>query len=68
MVTTDKSYAVSIPHFKCEEQKECLDRMESTIDEIAHEYIISLGAISANLEKFHEIVKLAVDVTAYRDG
>lgn len=39
--------------------------MKATIDEIAHENIISLGAISAHFEKFHEIIKLAVDVAAY---
>ena len=51
-------------YFECEEKEECLDRVEPSVDEVAHEEVVRVRNISANFEQLLEVVELAVDVAA----
>ena len=65
MIASDQSDPVLVAHFQCQQEQKGLNRMEAAIHEVSHEYIVCLGAVTADLEKLHQIVKLAVDVSAY---
>ena len=64
VVAADERDAVGVAHFECEEQQECLDRVEPAVDEIAHEKVVGVGAVVADEEELLEVVELAVDVAA----
>ena len=64
VISSDQSDSVSIPHLKCQEQKECLYRVEASINEIAHENVVGLWAVTSHLEELHQIVELAVNISA----
>ena len=51
-------------YFECEEKKECLDWVETAVDEVAHEEVVRVGNIAAHFEQLLEVVELAVDVAA----
>jgi hypothetical protein len=68
VVTADEGYPIWIPDFEAEEQEKGFERVEPPIDEVAHEEVIRVWNIAANAEEFHQVMELAVDVTAYRDG
>jgi len=53
VVASDKGDSISISYFKRQQQKECLHRMKPSVNEIAHENIISLRTISSYFEQFH---------------
>lgn len=55
-------------HLETEQQLECLDRVESTIDEITHENVAGVRDLTALVEELEQIVELAVNVSANRDG
>lgn len=65
MITSDKCDPIPVPHFKGQQQQECLDRMEPAINEISHENVVSLRAVASDPEQLHEIVKLTVYIAAY---
>ena len=48
---------------QCKQQKEGFHAVEPSIDEVAHEEIVDLGAFPSNLEQLQEIIKLAMDIT-----
>ena len=68
MVTTNERDPVWIAHFEAEQQQKGLERVETSVDEIAHEKVICVGNVAADAEEFHQVVELAVDIAAYRDG
>jgi hypothetical protein len=59
---------VGVANFECKEKKECFDAIESSINEIAEEEVISFRAFSAYFEQLHQIVELAVDVATNLKG
>ena len=38
--------------------------MEAAINKVAHENVVRLKALATNMEELHQIVELAVDITA----
>lgn len=67
MISTDEGDTVWIAHFEAEKQEERLKGIESAIDKIAHEEVVGIGDIASDSEEFHQIVKLAMDITTNRD-
>ena len=64
MVASYECNLVGIPDLECKQQQECLNRVKPSVYEVAHEQVIRARTLAAYLEKLHQIVKLAVDVTA----
>lgn len=62
MVTTNKRNAFRIAHLEREQKQERLDRVEAAIDEVSHENVVGLRAVTADAEQLHEIIELSVDV------
>jgi len=67
MITPYQSYPILIAYFKRQKKQECFNRMKSSVHKVSHEYIVGLGAITTDLEKLHQIVKLSMDISANRD-
>ena len=44
------------------------DAVVSSVDIVAHEKVICVGRLSANSEKFHQVVELAVHVATHSYG
>mmetsp|Transcript_111600 Transcript_111600/g.326405 ORF Transcript_111600/g.326405 Transcript_111600/m.326405 type:complete len:216 (-) Transcript_111600:149-796(-) len=66
VVASDERDPVCIPHLECQQQEERLHAVESAVHEVAHEEVIGIRAVSANLEEFHQVIELAVNVAADR--
>ena len=54
-------------HFQTDQERHCLDTVVAAIDIIAHEQVVCIRRASSNLKQFHQVVELAVDITADRD-
>ena len=64
MVSADKAHAVRVPNLECKEQQERLDGVKAAVNEVAHEQVVSARALASNLEEFHQVVELTVNVSA----
>ena len=64
MVATKDCNAVAKSHLEANEERNCLNRVVAAVDVVAGEEVIGLRRIAANLEELHEVVELAVNVTA----
>ena len=64
MISPNQSNLIPIPNLQRQKQKESLYRMEPPIDEITHENIISFWTISSDLKQLHQIIELAMDISA----
>ena len=51
-------------HLQGQQEQEGLDAVKASIHEISHEEVVGGGAVTAHLKELHEIVELAMDVTA----
>jgi hypothetical protein len=52
-------------YLQCNEKSDCLDRIVATIDIITHKQVISIGWASSYPKELHQVVKLAMNVSAY---
>jgi hypothetical protein len=50
-------------YLECQEQQECFDTVEATIDIVAHEEVVCFGAVAANTEELLQVVELPMDIT-----
>ena len=64
MVASDESDTFWVSHLKGKEQKEGLYGVVATINEVAHEEVVGVGALASHLEQLHQVIELTVDVTA----
>lgn len=67
VIPSNQGYSVGIPNLKSQEEKKRLDRVESSVDKVAHEKVIRIGDIAAHFEELFEVVKLPVNVSANCD-
>lgn len=65
VVPSDQGNAIGIADFVCEKKKERFYRVETSVDEVAHEEVVRVRTEPSDLEKLHHIPELAMDVTAY---
>ena len=63
MVSSNQGNPVLVPDLKREQKKEGLYRMEPSVNKVAHEDVVCLGAVPADLKELHEVVELAVNVS-----
>ena len=66
VVATQDRDSVLVAYFQCDEQSDCLDTVVAAIDVVAHEEVVGVRGLSANLEQLAQVVELAMDVTADR--
>ena len=67
MIATKKRDVARVLHLETEQQLERLDRVVTTINEVAHEYVLRIRNLSSFLKKFEQVMELTVDVAANRD-
>ena len=67
MITSQNRNAVLKAHLQANQEGHCLDRIITSVNIVAHEQVICVWRSTSNLEQFHEVVELAMDVTADRD-
>ena len=67
VVTSQKSDVGGVLHFEAQEELEGLNRVESSVDEVAHEDVSRVGNLSTLVEELKKIVELAMDVSADGD-
>ena len=67
VIASQESDVRRVLHLEAEEELEGLDRVEATIDEVAHENVAGVRDFTAFVEQLEKIVELAVDVSANRD-
>lgn len=64
VVAPDEGDTLGVPHFEGDEEQEGLDRVGSSVNEVAHEQVICVWTLATHLEQLLEVVELAVDVSA----
>lgn len=67
MVSSEYDYSVFESDFKSDEKSYCLHAVMPSIDVVPHEQIVGLRYFPSYFKEFHEIVKLAVDISANND-
>ena len=53
----------SAQHLEAQEKQEGLDAIEASVHKVAHEQVVGLRAVPADLEELQKVVKLAMDVS-----
>lgn len=67
MVPPYQGDAIWVADFEAEQQQEAFQRVETSVDEIAHEEVVCVWYVAAHAEQLHQVVKLAVNVATYCD-
>lgn len=67
VIASQESDVRRVLHLEAEEELEGLDRVEATIDEVAHENVAGVRDFTAFVEQLEKIVELAVNVSANCD-
>jgi hypothetical protein len=67
VVTTEDSDAGGVSDLEGDKESDGLDRVVATIDVITHEKVVGVRIRATNLEEFHQVVKLAVNITTNSD-
>ena len=67
VVTSYECDAVWVADLEAEEEEEGFKRVEAAVDEVAHEEVVCLWYIATDSEQLHQVVKLAVYISAYCD-
>ena len=67
VVASNQRYPVGVADLQRKQQEKSLDRVEAAVYKIAHEQVARPRALTANPEKLHQVVKLAMDVATARD-
>ena len=67
MVASKDGESVFEADFQRNEESYSLDRVVATVNIIAHEQVVGVGRLSANLEQLSEVVELSMDVSADGD-
>ena len=57
----------SLLYLQCQQQQECFNRVVASIDEVAHEEVVGVGALAADLEELHQVLELTVNIAADLD-
>mmetsp|Transcript_10877 Transcript_10877/g.30026 ORF Transcript_10877/g.30026 Transcript_10877/m.30026 type:complete len:251 (+) Transcript_10877:904-1656(+) len=65
VVASQDCDAVSVPHFERHEQRDCLQRVVSSVDVVTHEQIVRLRTRTPDAEEFRQIIKLPMNVSAH---
>ena len=68
MVATNESNHIRIAHLISQKKEKGFDAVEATVNKVSHEKIVDRGDISTVFEKFQEIIKLSMNITAESDG
>lgn len=68
VVSSKEPERLGIVNLEGPEVEDTFDTEVTTVDVIAQEQVSSLGGITSNLEELHQVVILAVDVTAHGNG
>jgi len=67
VISAKNGDAVRIADFEANEEGDCLDRVVASVDVVAHEEVVVIWQLSADLEELFKIVELTMDVTANGD-
>ena len=68
VISTKDSDALLEAHLEANEEGDGLDGVVATINVVAHEEIVCVWRVASNLEQFHQVVELAVHVSAHGHG
>ena len=68
MVTSEQSDVAGVLDLEADQELHGLDRVETTVDVVAHENVFGVWDLAATAEQLAQIVELAVNVTADDDG
>ena len=58
MVASEDSEPISEPDFQGDKQCDCLNRVISAVDVVAHEQVVCVGGGAADAEEFEEVLEL----------
>jgi hypothetical protein len=64
VVASNQSDLVRVAHLECQQEQKGLHGVEATIDEVSHEKVVRAWTLPSYLEQFHQVVELAVNVSA----
>ena len=78
MVSSEDVQTVRITNFEQQKKRRRLylqlnttegkNRVEASVNIIAHKEIVGVGNVTTNFEQLDKVVKLAMDIAAYRNG
>mmetsp|Transcript_5811 Transcript_5811/g.22973 ORF Transcript_5811/g.22973 Transcript_5811/m.22973 type:complete len:281 (+) Transcript_5811:959-1801(+) len=66
VIPPNEIHSIRVPHLQRQEQQKRLHAVKPAIDEVPHEQIVCIRAVAADFKQFQQIVKLPVNVPAYR--
>ena len=64
MVSSQDRQSLRVSNFQCNEKRDGLDGVISTIDVVSHEEVVGLRRLAADLKELAKIMELPVDITA----
>jgi len=64
MIASNKRNSLRITHLEGKKKKKRLNTVIASIDEVTHEQVVCIRALSSNFEKLFEVIELAVNVSA----
>lgn len=65
MIAPQDGNPILVSHLQCNQQSDSLHTVMAPIHIVAHEQIIRVRHMPPNLKQLHQIMELAVDVSAY---
>lgn len=66
VVASQKCDVRRVLQLETKQKLKCLDRVETSIYEVAHEYISRVWDLTTLAEKFDQVMELPMDISAYR--
>jgi hypothetical protein len=65
VIASNQGDPIGVPDLECQKQQEGFNTVISPIDKVSQKEIILVGAFSSHFEKFHQVIKLSMNVSAY---
>ena len=67
VVTSEDCDPVPIAHFEADEQSDGLHGVVASVHVVSHEQIVRVWGVASDLEQFHQVVELSMNITAHSD-
>jgi hypothetical protein len=62
VIASNECDAIRIPYLECQEQQKGFHTVIAAVHKVAEKQVILVGTLSAHLEQFDQVVKLAMNV------
>ena len=64
VISSNQGNTLRVSHLEGQQQEEGLYGVVASVDEVTHEEVVGIWALTTDLEELHQVVELSVDITA----